>query len=254
MRIILVLLFWMVIQPITFACDDEAMKAELQSLKWVAEDYPPFNYLNKSGEITGIFTDILILIYQDLGLELNVEAIAIIPWARLYHKLTFESDVAGYSMTETVDRRKLFKLVSLPFVTKISIMAKEANKERLLSKDITELTIGVVREDIGHHLLIANNIKAVQVATTSAASMIKLLLRDRVDAIAYAEDVARFQFQKLQLAQHKIVPIRRLKGQFLNSYIFHRNVNTCLTDLFEQTVDKLNGNGELERVYRKYVH
>lgn len=106
MRITLSLLFFIVISISTFACELAQVKASLAKLTWVTEDYPPYNYIDANGQLTGIFTDSLVLIYQTMGIDIDVKDIAVIPWARLYNQLTYEHGVAAFSMTTTVERSK----------------------------------------------------------------------------------------------------------------------------------------------------
>ncbi len=254
MRISLLLIFAFIFQSVAFACDSVQSKLALSKLVWVAEDYPPYNYINRSGQITGIFTDTLLAIYRELNLPLTADDIDIIPWARLYHLLSYDQGYAAFSMTDTAIRRQKFALVPIPFNSKISIMGKLARKQQLMAQDMKDLKIAVVREDIGHHLLNMLNIPAEQVHTTSAPSMLKMLMHDRVDAIAYAEDVAHFQFEKLDLGKDTLVPLYTLEEHSYNNFIFHRGTDRCIIELFSSTIEQLHRQGELERIINQYLH
>ena len=58
------------------------------------------------------------------------------------------------------------------------------------------LRIGAIRDDIGEQLIRALGIQnqAIQL-NDSAYSLARMLERDRLDAIAYAEDIANYQFK-----------------------------------------------------------
>lgn len=254
MHVAFIVVFIIFISPFSWACDREQAKLTLAELTWVTEDYPPYNYINKEGELKGIFTDILLLVYQELDIDINKQDITVIPWARLYHQLTYEQGIAAFSMTNTDERDKRFKLIPLPYSGKISIMVKRNRKSALASKKLAEMTIAVVREDIGHHLLNFHDIPSTQVHTTSAQSMLKMLLHDRVDAIAYAEDVVHFQFKKLELGTDEIVSFHTLADNKLNNYIFHRNTDKCITTLFASVIDDLHERGELDAVFAQYLY
>jgi len=238
----------------TFGCEQSFAKDLLASYQWVTEDYPPYNYIDEEGNLTGIFTDVLIKVYAELNVTLDKENIAIIPWARLYRTLENDDKYAGYSMVNTPERELKFKLVPLPIITKTSIMVISDLQERLAAVNINDLIIAVVRKDIGHQLLKEKNIKAKQVETTSAFSMLKMLTHKRVDAIAYAEDVAYFQYNKLGLNKNSLVPIYILDDKAFSNYIFHRNTPQCIIDLFTETIEKLHQRGELVSVWKKYLN
>lgn len=235
------------------ACDKEQAKMFLANYKWLTEDYPPYNYLNQRGELIGISTEILLLVFQELGIDLKSQDILIVPWARLYYNLEAYDDYAAYSMVSTPEREEKFKLVAAPLKTKVSIMVLEERKAMLAQKPLKELNIAVVREDIGHQLLNAQNIPAKQVITTSANSMLQMLIRSRVDAIAYTEEVAMFQYNKLDLKKGKIVPLLTLDGDALYNFVFHKSTPECVTSLFLETMTRLHQKGDLTRIRDKYV-
>jgi polar amino acid transport system substrate-binding protein len=179
----------------THACDDISAKNALKEIIWLTEDYPPFNYSDESDKIVGIFTDVLFKVYHKLGIKLTYEKITIVPWARLYRTVEVDPHYAAYSMVNTPHRQSSFILVPLPIITKTSIMVLKKELKRIQKMNYEDLTIAVVREDIGHQLLNSHGFPATQIETTSASGMLKMLAYNRVDAIAYVEDVAFFQLK-----------------------------------------------------------
>jgi len=236
----------------SLACDEISAKNALKNIHWLTEDYPPFNYSDESDKIVGIFTDVLFMVYHKLGIELTYENIAIVPWARLYHTMERNPNFAAYSMVTTPQRENSFTLVSLPIFIKTSIMVLKKQRKRIQGMNHEDLTIAVVREDIGHHLLKNHGFPATQVKTTSASSMLKMLAYKRVDAIAYAEEVAFFQLKKLGLNKESIVPLIVLDDQSFANYIFHKDASTCLVNLFRKTISELHESGSLDLIQDKY--
>jgi polar amino acid transport system substrate-binding protein len=237
----------------TLACDDMSARKALKDISWLTEDYPPFNYSDESGKKVGIFTEVLFMVYQKLGIEFNDENITVVPWARLYRTMEVNPRFAAYSMVNTPQRQNAFILVPLPILTKNSIMVLKKELKRIQGMQHEDLTIAVVREDIGHHLLNSHGFPAKQIETTSASSMLKMLAHERVDAIAYAEEVAFFQLKKLGLNKGSIVPIIVLDDQSLTNYVFHKDTPTCVVNLFRKAVAELEQSGELELTKNKYL-
>ncbi len=253
MRFCVVLIYVFALPLSALTCDNSAAKSVLAHLTWVAEDYPPYNYLNHDGEVVGIFTEALLAVYQELKLPLTADDIKVIPWARLYHLMLQEPGYAAFSMTGTESRRQLFKLIPLPYSSNISIMVKETNKELLIAKSLNDLSVAVVREDIGQHLLDAQHIAAKQITTTSAFGMLKMLMHERVDAIAYAEDVAHFQFKKLGLGDDPLVPIYTLENSSVNNFIFHRDIGSCTLELFAGAIERLAQQNKIQAIISQYL-
>ncbi|TPH19293.1 substrate-binding periplasmic protein [Litorilituus lipolyticus] len=237
----------------TQACNEHDAKTLLSELQWQTEDYPPFNFRDETGRLVGIFPEILLLAYQDLNISLYTEEIDIIPWARLLFNMKHYSKYAAFSMVTTKERAIEYQLLPLPFVVKSSIMVLKANKKKFKQKNLDELAIGVVRGDIGQALLDREKIKAFQVETNSALSMLKMLSLQRVDAIAYAEDVAYFQFNKLAIEKDSIVPFISLdEGSNIN-FVFHKSMPKCAIELLAKSIEKLHKQGKVDKIRMKYI-
>jgi len=249
----LALLLLSVLSHPVSACNKKASREVLANYTWLAEDYPPYNYHDKSGNLVGIFTDTLKLIYDDLNIPLSITDIMITPWARLYYNLENEEEYAAFSMVRTKERDKKFTLIPLPIPAKISIMVLKQKQSALKKVRPEDLTIAVVRQDIGHQLLDSQKFPADQAVTTSAYSMLKMLVHQRVDAIAYSENVARFQYNKLKVTADDLVSLYVLDDNAYTNYVFHKNTSHCVVDLFRKTIEKLHKQGKIMPVVKKYL-
>ena len=253
MRIIFIFYIFLSLCTPVNACELKTAKATLANYIWLTEDYPPYNYHNTSGKLVGIFPEILYLIYQELNIDLNSENIQVVPWARLYFSLEKESIYAGFSMTSTPMRALKFTLVPIPLSSKISILVLSQNKEKLQSIPKSELTIAVVREDIGMQLLKKLDFPAKQIETGSASNILKMLFYKRVDAIAYSENVAYFQYNKLGLSNDELVPLYTLDEDASTNYVFHKSTSACVINLFSESINRLHQQGKLEPIKNKHL-
>lgn len=252
LRVVLIVTFLLSSVQV-LACDEQDAKLILSQYQWLTEDYPPYNYQNEHGELIGISTEILFAVYHQLDIELPKKNITLVPWARLYHNLENYPEYAGFSMVNTPERNTKFKLVAMPIPSKTSIMIMADKKLLLEKKPLEKLIIGVVREDIGQQLLNMRNIPAKQVVTSSASNMIQMLINNRVDAIAYTEDVALFQYNKLEVKKGHIVPLYLLDEDSFNNYVFYKNTPACVINLFTKTLAILNKQGILIKIINKYL-
>ncbi|TWX67373.1 amino acid ABC transporter substrate-binding protein [Colwellia demingiae] len=237
----------------TFACTESESKLFLSKLHWVTEDYPPYNYLDESGRLVGAVPEILAMIYNELSIKKRGNNIIVLPWARLIMYMERYSDYAAFSMVTTPERASKFQLVPLPTTTKISILALTSNIDTLQNKTFDELTIAVVRGDIGQKLLNIQKNPAKQVETISAVSMLEMLLRKRVDAIAYSEDVTYYQLKKLGVEKNTVTSLYLLKDDSDVNFVFHKGTSNCVIDLFTKELATLNRDGKLQPVWKKYI-
>ena len=236
-----------------FACDENETKLLLSKLEWITEDYPPYNFYDKSSQLVGVFPEALKLVYEELGIKLNINNIMILPWSRLLMYMDHYPKYASFAMVTTSARAIKYKLVALPVTAKISIMVLRSNVELLKNKSFNEFNVAVVRGDIGKRLLDSQKIPVKQIETVSALSMLKMLLYKRVDAIAYSEDVAFFKFEQLGADKNLMTPILTLDDHSKVNFAFNKATSNCVVDMFKNKLLGLQVEGKIQLIWDKYV-
>jgi len=75
----------------------------------VTESFPPYSYVDKkTGEHTGLATDIIKAIIKETGASYNLTEY---PWARAYRMAQIRPNVLIYSLKRTAEREELFKWI-----------------------------------------------------------------------------------------------------------------------------------------------
>ncbi len=253
-RLLLIFYFLFSSLAFSFECSELEAKEMLSNYQWYTEDYPPYNYKDKQGNLVGIYPELLVKIYKDLNLEINLDKVRTVPWARLFNTLEHSSKHAAFNMIKTPERAKKFHLVTLPIMTKVSIMVLNENRHILAKKPLKDLTFSVVRQDIGEHLLNEQLKVKNKVQTTSAGSMSNMLIHRRVNAVAYSELVANFQMSRLGYTNKRLVSIYTLEDRLKTAFIFHKSTPVCVTQLFSKTISSLDERGTITQVLKKYQH
>jgi polar amino acid transport system substrate-binding protein len=82
------------------------ISGQFTQLRILTEDYPPLNYV-EDGRVTGASTEILTLVYKELGLELP--EIEVMPWPRAYHLTQSQDPFMLFTMSRTPAREDLFQ-------------------------------------------------------------------------------------------------------------------------------------------------
>lgn len=84
--------------------------SESLKIKIYTTDFPPYNYIDRSGDLVGITTDTVKAVLR----EVNVEGEFIHkPWSRIYVEAQKEPNTLIYSITKTKEREDLFKWVAI---------------------------------------------------------------------------------------------------------------------------------------------
>jgi len=102
------LLLILVVIMMFAGCSGADVPEDYEQLRILTENYPPYNFVDKNGEITGQSTEIVQEIMNDLGVESEIE---ILPLAEALDLTETGPGVALYSLNHTADREELFKWV-----------------------------------------------------------------------------------------------------------------------------------------------
>jgi len=77
-------------------------------LQIITEEFAPFNFQSKDGQITGQSTEIVQEILSRLNLKIDIR---LMPWNDGYELALYEQDVVLYSTFRTAEREELFQWV-----------------------------------------------------------------------------------------------------------------------------------------------
>ena len=226
---------------------------EIEAMQWITEQYPPFNYRDaKNKQVKGIAVDVLMAMFDRLGVNLTQKDLKLQPWARGYQTALKKPGTALFSTTYTEERNKLFKFVYPILPTRVSLIAKKSRNLKIKSAaDMNGLKIGVIRNDIGDLLVRALGVddKALT-AKASVDNLVQMLYRDRLDAIAYAEDIVSHQSQLVGFDPNAFEPIYLLKESHMG-YAFHMSTEGDVIDTLQKALDALWEDGTVDRIREK---
>lgn len=212
---------------------------DLLGLDYVTEIYPPYN-LKAEGKLTGIAVDLLVASLGDLGHDMSISKIKVLPWARGYRQAVSGPHTVLFSTTRTEQREPLFKWVGPIAPTRVVLLAKKSDGIVIgTSNDIKKYRIGVLRDDIGEQMVVslgAQENKLTKVA--KADSVIKMLNNNRVDLWAYEENAARWFIKQAGLNNADYATAYVLKTSDLY-YTFSLDVDDSLVNNLQKGIDNI---------------
>lgn len=182
--------------------------ASTPAINWYTEEYPPFNYLHE-GALEGISIRVLRAVYQKLDWQLKETDILLMPWARTYKTLEESDNACVFSITYTKERANQFQFIGPMIENTVSLIgSRESDYQEVDIKNIASIKIGVVKNDIGHQILLKEGFSEHQfVFLKTGFELVRMLKMRRVDLIAYGDVIARFQFLKanINFRDYKII-------------------------------------------------
>lgn len=83
-------------------------RADFNRLRFVTEEYPPFNYLDAQGEVRGVATEMLKSVIQRTFLDVDFH---ILPWARALTEAEMLENTCVFSTARNADREHKFRWI-----------------------------------------------------------------------------------------------------------------------------------------------
>lgn len=232
MRRFLVTLFLFVVgTTISFAQDEEQLTI------WT-EEYPPYNY-SDNGTIQGMATELVVEILSCINSELTREDIRLVPWARGYANTLNHKNNLIYSITRSTHREDLFKWVC-PVGSGVIGLIGRKDKHIVINtpKDMEKYRIGVVREDIGHQLMLkVLPEKELDISNSSGSNLLKLN-QGRIDLFAYDTSVADFVLKHLELDSEEYETLYILDEAPL-CIAFNKDTDDAIVETFQKALNRI---------------
>ncbi len=225
----------------------------LDDIQWISEEYAPYNY-TEDGVPTGISVDVLQHIWQRLEIQRDVSDIRVLPWARGYRIAQDDTNACLFLTTVTDPRRELFQFVEPVVDVSIAIIGPveaEGRPEINTIDDLEPLTIGVVRDDIGEHLLDHLGARSSVIRTDSPHILVRMLRGQRFDAVAYDSHVTRWNMRQENIDPDDYADLFVLSHGVMG-YACHRDMDPALIEQLQKALDALLADGTVETIIRQY--
>ncbi len=226
----------------------------LEGLRWMSEEYPPYNYQDEDGSPSGIIYDVLMEMFDRLDVDVSADDIEFLPWARSYRIIQNEPGTALFGMTYTDEREEMFQFVGPIIPSSVNLLAPAESSLSVDSvEDMNELSIGVIREDIGQLLLRDLGVdESVMQETSNTESMLRMLIGGRVDAVAYAQDIAYWHLSRMGEDTTEYEDVYTLHESTMG-FAFHRGVDDALIARLQATLEELQEEGFVQEISGEYL-
>ena len=121
-------------------------------LRVLTEEYPPYNYTDEKGVLTGSSTELVRATIGKLGLDTKIE---VLPWAQAYEMVLNNPNVALYSTARTPERERSFMWAGPLGSYENWLYAKKGSSTRVNSLDEAKAvkSIAAVKDEAGQQKL-----------------------------------------------------------------------------------------------------
>lgn len=247
----LLAIFLLILHGSSFA---ETMPRDLKRIRWMTEEYAPYNF-TENGKLKGISVDILAQIWKRAGMTGESPEIEVLPWARGYMYVQNEKNTCLFFTAITEERKaKLIFADPIPGNSNV-IIAKKSRKFKIDKlDDLKKLTIGVMREDFGEHVLLAAGWKEEQLEKSSSPeSLVKKLHLNRMDAISYGNQTAYYYMRRYSIDPDQYETIFLINTTD-HSFAFNKLTDPELIKEFRRILGEMIKDGTVEKIRKEYLN
>lgn len=228
---LLILLVWLPVQA--------------EKVRLTTEAYPPFNMSGRTGEITGISTDIVRELCRRAGVDYSIE---LMPWVRAYNEALEHANVGVFSTTRTPEREALFKWVSPLTFNNWVFMAKASRNIRLASlEEAKRYRIGGYKGDAVAVFLQSQGFE-LDLVNRDDLNALKLA-RERIDLWATGHLMGPYLASKQNIKGLR--PIFTFKETTMG-LAFSKKTPDKLINQLNATLKSMYADGTIDRIYEGY--
>jgi len=248
MRTVALLLLFALTGPVfpAFSAADDLVG----SLKYVTENFPPFNFKTDDGP-AGLAVDVLRLMWSEMGVpEREIE---FLPWARGFDMASNQPGVVLFVTGRVPQRERLFKWVGPIARSRLVLVGLKGRGLKVDSPDdLKNYVIGVIKGYASDLLLkklgTAERIEAIP----KAELHFKKLLSGRVDLGAFNEHYFRVTAQEYGYDPDLFEVVWAI-DELNPCFAFSRQTPDSVIDRFQKAFDKIRSRPEYQRSVERYL-
>ena len=227
------------IMLLTITSFSQALDNNIDSITWMSENFPPYNYTDEKGLAAGLSIEIVKGILEQSNSKKTVNDIEILPWARAYQELLNNKNYALFSTIRIPQRESLFKWVGPLRNSRIFIFSKKHRAIKIRSaEDLKKYTIGAESTDAALQLInnIAPGLKME--LTSNLEEGVKKLNANHIDLLAGDKNVVEYLITKNKLDLNDYESVYTLKE--ISYWIaFNKDTSDELVKLIQTSFDNI---------------
>ncbi len=226
-----------------------------QEIRIYTEDSPPFQFIDDSGYIAGITTEVIQETLSQIGIS---PQIIIVPWARGISILDNNPNTLLYSVMRTPDRENKYEWIGSIIPFKIYLWKLKSRTDVIINTldDAKQYSLGMVNKNVEHNYLIGKGFSKFDLVNNSILNIKKLFVK-RVDIVPYNSLILNFHLgNDKRLTGYNISSFQRLielKEISKEAYlIMNKNSDPKLIEKFKNGLQQIKDNGIYQQILIKH--
>ena len=231
-----------------------------KELPVVCQEFPPYNYLDDKGSVTGSSAEIVTEVLRRMGFEAKI---SLLPLNRAYREAADGHAALLMTFAKNPEREKdLFFTDVLATIEVVFFKRKADHLTWNELSDVRDYRIGYVQGyDYGSTMMSAiqqhtfNKLEAIAASTTADYQQLLMLMHERLDlAVCPRTQCTRIirmnspKLDGLDYINKLIGPAREFHGGFSKKW----PNGEALRDHFNENLKKLKAEGKIDSILKKY--
>ncbi|QLG88764.1 transporter substrate-binding domain-containing protein [Chitinibacter bivalviorum] len=229
-------------------------KSPLPPIRVLTSEFPPYNYDDGSGEVTGLSTDVVQAVLQELHLKAKPENQ---PWARIYQLTQDEPNILIHSITRSKEREHLFKWVGVIAPADCSLWALASRTDIHINSiaDLKPYRIGTTNNDVVEQYLRRQQLPLIDSVSGQGAyeQNIQKLKAKRIDLWGVST-LPGMYFLMRQGMEGKVIKVFPLKdipsdGMYM---AFGNKTDDTVVEQFRAALENIKRKGIYQQLLNQY--
>jgi polar amino acid transport system substrate-binding protein len=226
---------------------------KISDYTFLTEEFAPYTF-KKNDLVVGFSADILLKVFEKIGVKKDRKDFKIYPWARAYAILQNKPNVCLFGTTRTAERENLFKWFGPIYKAEFGLLGKKSKNFSIKNlKDLEKYKIGTTIDFAPEQLLIkagfpVNKLKRIPFHNEN----IKKLMSGRVDLISVNTISSKYILKKEgeDLSNYKVYWVLKKAYHY---YACHKSTPDEVIQKLQEGLDKIKEVGEIEQMVSKYL-
>ncbi|NLV27131.1 MAG: transporter substrate-binding domain-containing protein [Methanomicrobiales archaeon] len=236
--ILIICIIFLVFSGSTVLADDT--QDTFKSLKFVTEEFPPFNYV-ENGTASGLMVDMITSISRKAGYELPRNSITFLPWSDAYQTALKEPGTVIFSIAKTPEREELFSWLGPVISSDIALYSSRSRNITIDSLDeLANYTLGAVSDDVAIDYLARAGIQKDAIITgQNPYTLFRYLDDGTIDLFAYGDIAAEYHIRNATGKSGFYKIVKRI-GTFSVFIGFNKKTSPDVVNSFRAAFEELN--------------
>ncbi len=225
-----------------------------KELLFVAEDLPPFHFLDANNKPTGVLVEVIEAVIKEANVDGTIE---LMPFARCYQSIQNQADIFMFSLLKTPDRTPKFQWLGQTYKAKAYLVGLNSRTDLQLNNldDAKGLVIGTIRGYHSEHYLkdadftTDNNLNL----SVNYEQMWGMLFKKRIDLVLTNFIALEFELESIGLEVDAVTPYLELED-FPNKLHIATSLTTSAQTVkqLKNALINIKNNGIYQQIMTKW--